>query len=77
MMPNLGGDMFYRAVGRVKPHLCQRFIFITGLNEDPRVDALLRKVRARVLYKPFDPDAMLEAIQQLEKRAGAVAVGMV
>jgi CheY-like chemotaxis protein len=30
VMPNFPGDMFYLAVQRARPHLCQRFIFITG-----------------------------------------------
>src|SRR5262245_12215633 len=30
LMPNLPGDMFYTAVQRVKPHLCKRFVFMTG-----------------------------------------------
>src|SRR5204863_3983154 len=30
LMPTLPGDMFYRAVERMRPHLCDRFIFMTG-----------------------------------------------
>ena len=30
VMPHLAGDMFYTAVERIKPHLCRRFIFVTG-----------------------------------------------
>src|SRR5882672_11486609 len=30
MMPTMPGDMFFTAVQRTKPHLCERFIFITG-----------------------------------------------
>src|ERR1700679_2491552 len=30
MMPTLPGDMFYRAVERMRPHLCERFVFMTG-----------------------------------------------
>ena len=30
MMPTLPGDMFFRAVERMRPHLCDRFVFMTG-----------------------------------------------
>jgi CheY-like chemotaxis protein len=35
-MPTLPGDMFYRAVERMRPHLCDRFIFMTGYRATPR-----------------------------------------
>jgi two-component system, cell cycle sensor histidine kinase and response regulator CckA len=62
VMPNLAGDMFYLAVERVKPHLCSRFIFITGHRNIPRTEAFLNKVGALVLWKPFDMQVMLEAV---------------
>src|SRR5467141_4165732 len=34
MMPNLAGDMFYKAVERIKPHMAKRFLFITGYTSD-------------------------------------------
>ena len=47
LMPNLPGDMFYVGVERVRPHLANRFIFITchpqdrGVcSKDPRADPL-------------------------------------
>src|SRR5688500_5619919 len=44
LMPNLPGDMFYLAVERTKPHLCKRFVFISGHKGEPRIDAFIRKV---------------------------------
>src|SRR5215210_4141579 len=30
LMPKMAGDIFFKAVEHTKPHLCSRFIFITG-----------------------------------------------
>src|SRR5579885_1004854 len=38
MMPTMPGDMFYTAVQKAKPHLSERFIFITGHSDKPGVD---------------------------------------
>src|SRR4030095_17078379 len=41
LMPHMPGDMFYLAVQRTKPHLCRRFIFITGHSDKPKVTEFL------------------------------------
>ncbi|HEY3863886.1 MAG TPA: response regulator [Verrucomicrobiae bacterium] len=69
VMPNLAGDMFYTAVERVKPHLCRRFIFMTGHQGDHVVAEFIRKVRGLILWKPFQTRVLLETIQMAEKRA--------
>ena len=69
VMPNLAGDMFYAAVERVKPHLCRRFVFVTGHHGDRKVDEFIRKVRGLVLWKPFETHALIEAIRAVENRA--------
>jgi two-component system NtrC family sensor kinase len=53
MMPTFPADMFYMAVERIKPHLSQRFIFMTGNTGNPRYDGFVRKKRGFVLWKPF------------------------
>ncbi|MDX1950690.1 MAG: response regulator [Verrucomicrobiota bacterium] len=63
MMPNLPGDMFYRAVERTKPHLCKRFIFITGHQGNEKLALFIKSVRALTLYKPFSMQLLLENIQ--------------
>jgi two-component system, cell cycle sensor histidine kinase and response regulator CckA len=63
VMPNLPGDMFYLAVERTKPHLCKRFIFMSGHQADPKWDTFIRKVRALALWKPFPMADLLAAIQ--------------
>jgi DNA-binding NtrC family response regulator len=62
MMPTLPGDMFYLAVERMRPHLCNRFIFITGMRGNPKVAEFIKKVNGTVLAKPFHVDDLLEMI---------------
>jgi CheY-like chemotaxis protein len=45
MMPTLPGDMFYRAVERMRPHLCDRFIFMTGHRGNPKVNDFIKTVK--------------------------------
>jgi two-component system sensor histidine kinase/response regulator len=61
MMPTLTGDMFYRAVRRIRPHLCDRFIFMTG-RRDQAVKNMVASAKAPVLYKPFRIKDLLETI---------------
>ncbi|MEI7732925.1 MAG: response regulator [Verrucomicrobiota bacterium] len=68
VMPNLAGDMFYMAVERVKPHLCRRFVFMTGYQGDAKVDAFIRRVRGLVVWKPFEMHILLEAVQAAERK---------
>ena len=65
MMPGLPGDMFYLAVERTKPHLCKRFIFITGFKGDPKLDAFLKQAKAPVLFKPFKSDELMVALRRI------------
>ena len=59
-MPTLPGDMFYRAVERTKPHLCKRFIFMTGYRGNTKVNEFVSAVSGTVLTKPFHVDDLLE-----------------
>jgi len=72
LMPNLAGDMFYKAVERVKPQLCRRFIFMTGLKGDRKIEEFIQKVRAMILWKPFRSDDLFQTLHAMEaKTAGA------
>lgn len=62
MMPKLPGDMFYTAVERMRPHLCRRFIFITGHRGNPKINDFIKQVKGTMLAKPFHMDDLLEAI---------------
>jgi len=62
MMPKLPGDMFYTAIERMRPHLCRRFIFITGHRGNPKINDFIKQVRGTMLAKPFRMDDLIEAI---------------
>jgi len=68
MMPTLPGDMFFRAVERMRPHLCNRFIFMTGHRGNPKVNDFIRAVNGTMLSKPFHVDDLLEMIAFVQVR---------
>jgi CheY-like chemotaxis protein len=67
-MPKLPGDMFYLAVERTKPHLCKRFIFMTGHRGDSKIDEFIRRVKGLMLWKPFEMYMLTDAIQTVLKK---------
>lgn len=67
-MPKMPGDMFYLAVERTKPHLCERFIFITGHPDNPKVTGFLKSVNALVLFKPMATEDLIRAISFVVKK---------
>lgn len=73
LMPTLPGDMFYRAVERMRPHLCDRFIFMTGFRGNVQVNEFIKHVRGTVLTKPFHVDDLLELIAFVELRTMLLA----
>jgi CheY-like chemotaxis protein len=64
-MPELSGDLFYLEVGRVRPQLLQRFVFITGNADSPLYRSFLQSVEAPVVGKPVSFDRLLEALQKV------------
>ncbi|MGB8355790.1 MAG: response regulator [Chthoniobacteraceae bacterium] len=68
MMPKLPGDMFYLAVERIKPHLCTRFIFISGYKDEPKITEFMKKVNGALLVKPFKMDDLLEMLAFIQIR---------
>jgi CheY-like chemotaxis protein len=65
MMPQVGGEMFYWAVTRVRPAAAQRFIFFTGHQNNPAINFFFRRVNATVLIKPFKLKALDSAIHDV------------
>ena len=61
-MPKLSGNLFYLSVKKMKPHLCSRFIFITGHACNPKINDFIKQVKGTVLLKPFQMDDLLEAV---------------
>jgi CheY-like chemotaxis protein len=74
MMPTLPGDMFFRAVERMRPHLCERFVFMTGHRGNPKVNDFIQNVRGTVLTKPFEIDDVLEMIAFIQVRVAIESV---
>jgi DNA-binding response OmpR family regulator len=68
MMPTLPGDMFFRAVERMRPHLCDRFIFMTGHRGNVKVNEFIKAVNGTILSKPFQIDDLLEMIAFVQVR---------
>ena len=68
MMPTLPGDMFYRAVERMRPHLCSRFVFMTGHRNNQKVNEFIQAVRGTILTKPFHIDDLPELIAFVQVR---------
>jgi DNA-binding response OmpR family regulator len=68
MMPTLPGDMFYRAVERMRPYLCERFIFMTGHRGNQKVNEFIQAVKGTILTKPFQVDDLLEMIAFIQVR---------
>jgi two-component system NtrC family sensor kinase len=61
-MPELAGDLFYIEVGRARPHLLRRFIFVTANADNPLYETFLRSVKAPVLAKPVPIDRLLRQL---------------
>jgi CheY-like chemotaxis protein len=69
-LPQLEGDMFYVTVERMKPHLCERFIFITGMADNPKFQPFINRMESRVLLKPVSFETLLGALNGLFERLG-------
>ena len=73
LMPTLPGDMFFRAVERMRPHLCDRFIFMTGYRGNVKVNEFISLVKGTVLTKPFHVDDLLELFAFVQLRTTLMA----
>ena len=71
MMPKLPGDMFYTAIERMRPHLCKRFIFITGHRGNPKINDFIKQVHGTMLAKPFRMDDLIDAIGVVQVKAAS------
>lgn len=64
VMPDLPGDLFYKGVERAKPHLCKRFVFMSGHRADPYWQEFIRQVDVPVIWKPFPMRELEAAVQK-------------
>jgi len=74
VMATFPGDKFYVAVQRIKPRCCERFVFMTGHQADPKWDAFIRGVRGLKLWKPFPMHDLMAAMRIVFKRSREHAV---
>lgn len=65
MMPMMTGDLFYLATERTRPHLCARFIFMTGHVSNPKIDFFIKSIGGLLLTKPFTMLSLLESIEHI------------
>ena len=70
LMPRMGGEMFYWAVTRARPATARRFIFFTGHKNNPAIEFFFKRIKARVLYKPFKLSLLDAAIQEIFLKLG-------
>ncbi|NQU10464.1 response regulator [bacterium] len=65
MMPRVRGDEFYLKAKAMKPHLADRFIFITGFAADPQLNLFLTRNDVKYLIKPFPVQGLINCVKQL------------
>jgi CheY-like chemotaxis protein len=66
--PQLDGDLFYATVERDNASLAQRFIFVTGVADDPRYQKFISTVDAPVLRKPVAVAVLLREVGRIASR---------
>jgi signal transduction histidine kinase/CheY-like chemotaxis protein len=64
-MPEGDGADFYRAAVAQQKELARRFLFMTGDTANEAAWRVLQATRAPVLSKPFTPQALLHAVEQV------------
>lgn len=62
LMPGMPGDMFYLATKKVKPAMADRFLFITGHADNPKIENFLNSINAKVIYKPVLAEDLVRMI---------------
>lgn len=67
-MPKVGGEMFYWAVTRVRPAARLRFVFITGYQNDPKIEHFFRRIQATVLLKPFKLEELNRCLIDVDRK---------
>jgi DNA-binding response OmpR family regulator len=65
MMPRLRGDEFYLQAREMRPHLEDRFIFITGFAADSQLKNFLDNNQLPHLAKPFPIKDLIARVKQL------------
>jgi CheY-like chemotaxis protein len=61
----LPSEKFYWAVAKVRPHLCDRFLFITASGISQSVQSFLDSLNRHTLIRPVSVDAIAFAVTSL------------
>lgn len=64
LMPSLDGAQLYRWLRNARPSLAKRVVFMSGLDRDA-VSKRLGELPNPVLFKPFDREAVLDALERV------------
>ncbi len=64
MMPSLDGVQLYRWLRAARPKLARRVVFMSGL-DNTEVRRRLGELPNPVLFKPFDREAVVEALERV------------
>jgi CheY-like chemotaxis protein len=69
VMPGLNGYQLHAAVRQIKPHLCDRFIFMSGYPKSGGPQTAACTARP-ILWKPFTERDLLTAIEDVLRNTG-------
>jgi signal transduction histidine kinase/ActR/RegA family two-component response regulator len=69
-MPVMGGALLYERCRAQKPHLQERFVFITGDTASRETWQFLADSGCETLQKPFGVDTLVEAVGRVARRHG-------
>jgi CheY-like chemotaxis protein len=69
-MPVLGGRGFFEQLETLDPHMAARVVFITAFADDPKLRSFLAESGQPLLEKPFEPAALIAAVNTVAARIG-------
>ena len=65
VMPGLTGDLLYAAAATLKPHLLDRFIFMSGHSDEQKWVQFATTTNRPVFWKPFAVGELLQTIENV------------
>ena len=68
-LPDFRVRKFYDAVWAVKPHLCRRIVYMKSDGSTRSDDDFVRRLNGISLWKPFQVEWLLEAVQTIRGAA--------
>lgn len=71
IMPGLTGFQLYERLGRERPDLLPRFVFVTGDLASAEAAEFVRRCRCPVVGKPFDLDRLMRVVERVATSASA------